>query len=61
MLSPSSVAWIDEAMEHARDGDQWIRDRTVAATQALNNLPLYSFGLIDGFGQVIGNPETSAA
>lgn len=54
-LSASSVEWIDEAMSHnnADDGAAWLRERTRAAYGAFDQLPLYDFGTVDGFGNLV--------
>lgn len=54
-LSQSSVEWIDEAMAHnnADDGAAWLAERTRAAHGATYFPPTYSFGTVDGFGNLI--------
>jgi hypothetical protein len=52
MLSPSSVAWIDEAMSHnnAQDGEEWLRART-REVYGSGVLPLFG-DRVDGRGNL---------
>lgn len=59
-LSESSAEWIEEAMSHnAADGEQWLRDRTVAAVGA-DRLSAWNFGTVDMLGNIVRRLDGAA-